>query len=747
LGNLRIFANSINILLLIYGLALAIQNGATHSTRPLSDIDPSSPGFPVELEAVANSSEQTTLRADIVDLSARLNGASEMRLFFGTYADRAFIKSLRLVDSQSGEALFTREPGWHENNAIITMTRVAPALHGSYALTQMELIAEVKPGQRLAIWTQSPGVGDDAIGSNLLAKTSTQSGIVRGTWLSRDEISPRSRIGLLAYTWSHESYVYWILAGCLGVIVLGAILFQQHFSKVSAILCFFAGMTVIYAVICPPFHAPDEPDHFLTIAGIGGYEHLSQSALLLANRGHFETIKFRPDVQFSTEDVNKPLEGKWAEHISPGGPIANRSPLAAMIWPFVAKGLGDLDAGSALMCLRIFNTLILLVGILIGIWATPSPFKVPFGVLMSGIPTLLFFAMHWSNYIFIIAFTVASVGFIFRCIFRSNLRSWQFAVWGSISGCLFISGIAGIAGWLVNFLIAGVSLAFTAKPRRALVNYFVFFIFSSLVILQTAGPIYLSAISVSLSRLAPFESWLGSWFYFPRMLLSSGVVGGFLILILSMVVQTTTPRLNHFSNRLPWVARIELLLFAALILISVKRQIPILPNIESSTHGLTTSAYAIKSVKVILASFGFGPSDPLLVKTFWGGFGWIDSMPDEPFFHLMRLGPTLGIFLLLIFASTGRSIKSWAWLHIGAIVSAIYLMLLAIGTFRVPANLHGRYMIGFYLVMLSFSWLGFLELYKYLSPSKRQFMIQFLITLALATHVYCWCHLLVRYFG
>ena len=137
----------------------------------------------------------------------------------------------------------------------------------------------------------------------------------------------------------------------------------------------------------------------------------------------------------------------------------------------------------------------------------------------------------------------------------------------------------------------------------------------------------------------------------------------------------------------------------------------------------------------------------ILVKTFWGGFGWLDSMPDEPFFHLMRLGPTLGIFLLLIFASNGRSIKSWAWLHIGAIVSAIYLMLLAIGTFRVPANLHGRYMIGFYLVMLSFSWLGFLELYKYLSPSKRQFMIQFLITLALATHVYCWCHLLVRYFG
>jgi hypothetical protein len=728
-------------------VVLALADGATHSVNRLSDIDPSWPGFPVELEANLDGKQQTILKAEIHDPQARLKGASEVRFFIGTYADRAFLRSLKLVDPTTGTVIFKREPGWQADNASISLKRVAPILPPLNGAGRIELVAEVEPGQRLAIWTQSPGVGVDDAGSNLLVETSNQSGILRGTWLSSSKISPWSRLDLLAYTWGHQSYIYWLLIGGLGFIGLATAIFAKKFSNAWAIVSFFAGVTVIYAIICPPFQAPDEPDHFLTMSSSTGHENLSRSALLLANRGHFEAIKFRPDVQFSAEDVDRPLEGKWAEHISPSGPIVNRSPLAAMIWPALAGNVADLDAGSALMRLRIFNTLILLVGLLIGIWATPSPLKVTVGALLSGITTLPFFAMHWSNYIFIIVFAMASVGFIFRCIFSERIDYRHFAAWGLISGLLFISGIAGIAGWFVNCLIAGISLAFTEKPRRALVNFTLFFIFSSIVILQSAGPIFLSTISVSLSRIGPVESWLGAWFYFPRMLIASGVVGGLLVFILSLVVHTATPRFHHFSNRLPWLARIELLLFSALLMASIRLKIPTLPNIESTIHGLTTVAYALKSLKVMGASLGFGASDPLLVKTFWGGFGWLDSMPDEPFFHLMRLGPTLGIFLLLILASTGRAIKSWAWLHIGAIVSAIYLMLLAIGTFRVPANLHGRYMIGFYLVMLSFSWLGFLELYKYLSPSKRQFMIQFLITWAVATHVYCWCHLLVRYFG
>jgi hypothetical protein len=550
----------------------------------------------------------------------------------------------------------------------------------------------------------------------------------------------------VSYIWTDGVWLNILLTVAflfLSIFVLG---FSGNSRKTFFILI-LTGISILYCVICPPFQAPDEPDHFLTLTAARSFDSLTNEALTLAQRSLFQEIKFRQDVHFSAEDVNNPSSADWASHVSVAHSLEHRSPLAFFLWKHLPDALGDLDASNALLTLRLFNATLLAFSFALFIWLTPKEILAPLCLLIIAIPTLPFFSMHWSNYILLIGPTIVSIGFLIRGIYGTQMKPYYFFIWGLISCLLFASGVAGVPGWFANYLLAAFVIILTNAPSLGFINMTAFVATGALFIIPLSGSSFLHPVMVAFNTIPIVNKTQLTTSSFAFALIICSVFSVIAVTATTWVARKFEAIVLTGLRYIPWIARLELLLFILFCLTSLKVAVSPIPDIETGTNNLSGISYAAKAIKVMIASLGLGASDGLLVKTFWGGFGWLDSMPSEAFFHLMRLGPTIGICLLLAFASTGRAAKSWVWLHLGALVSGLYLILLAVGTSRAPANLHGRYMVGFYLIMLSFAWLGFLELYRSLSPNRRQLMVNILVTVALATHVYCWCHLLVRYFG
>ena len=99
--------------------------------------------------------------------------------------------------------------------------------------------------------------------------------------------------------------------------------------------------------------------------------------------------------------------------------------------------------------------------------------------------------------------------------------------------------------------------------------------------------------------------------------------------------------------------------------------------------------------------FGGYPPDQLLVWTFWGGFGWLEMSP--PFWLISALAGTFGA-LVAIWAwqsvwrrQTGRA----AALLLTLAGLAASLTLYAIVTAWTLDFVHGRYLIGWYLMLLA----------------------------------------------
>ncbi|NDE18361.1 hypothetical protein EBZ80_25945, partial [bacterium] len=439
--------------------------GTTHSARPLSDVDPGAPGFPVQLSGDLPAEDGWRFATGRIKTGSDvLAAAGEIRFFVGTYGARPDAREFILRDTASGEVLFARDPGPVENNAEVRLRRVKdPVKSPAQPFRELRLEVSFRGGESLAVWAQVPGAGDEAARRNLLVSSGDQRGIIWGTWMSDVQVAPASRFVMLEAMWDHAVVARLTLV--LGLFLMACVFFGRH-----QVVSLFVGIAAIYAWLVPPFQAPDEPDHFLTLAeDIGGAagDSMSTGALRLANLGHFESIKFRPAVKFAAEDVNHPDSGGWATHITPTGSHALRSPLAGILWPIAGSAVARLGAADALMTLRWFNVMLLAGAWLVFMGFVPVAFSFVSAMCLLTIPTLPFFGLHWSNHALPLASTVAATGVALRVISGTRARNADYLIWGGLSGLCFVSGVTGIASFAVMAGLAGISLLRDAKNSVA----------------------------------------------------------------------------------------------------------------------------------------------------------------------------------------------------------------------------------------------------------------------------------------
>ena len=163
------------------------------------------------------------------------------------------------------------------------------------------------------------------------------------------------------------------------------------------------------------------------------------------------------------------------------------------------------------------------------------------------------------------------------------------------------------------------------------------------------------------------------------------------------------------SQRVRLITIPGVLLFSLGILGPIWGTAHYLGNIEGVPLPEPIPSYIMRVLIAFGGSQGFGSPDYFLIRYYWCGFGWLDTL--FPGGVVMLLG--LPVFCGNIFiwwrayctASLQLASRLWVWF----IACAMYLAVLAIWARSSipPINLHGRYLILFNLLFLPLGFTGF----------------------------------------
>jgi hypothetical protein len=554
---------------------------------------------------------------------------------------------------------------------------------------------------------------------------------------------------LLAYLWGRvptsDGFVYGIVAISYLIVTLGSFLVLRRLWGLSlgpgmtsfGVAIMFWGIGLLYTLVIPPYQAPDEPDHVLTYLTLSPNSALAKDALDLANQGHFERIKFKHQEKFAVSDIDRPMSGPWASHITATDTL--RSPYITAIWQTVAKATAHFSISKTIWLLRAINLSIVTLAIMVGILILELCQKSSVGsslILGLLVPTLPFFSMHVSNYSVLIA------GWILQAIVVLGLlnpdvpsRRPLLGAGIAVSAALQLfggnAGILALAFWGVFFG----TLVITRGPRIRLTHgaqYLMGMALGTLVMILLVLPIVPNLVEFVQLKLS---------FINLQKVLELRMAGAAALLIAFVVVAWQL--LVRFARG---HRRLSVLCVRSFLILGLVGTILIpldpLPNIETPTH-LGRLGYVTLTLGNFLYGLGLGPIDGFIVTSFWGGFGWLDAILNPRIIWGVKGIVSFGIGYL-IWRRVFSLGKDWAATFFACVVgSLVWLSALAVATNLMGINLHGRYMIGVYLLIIAIGSFGIQDFVRHQDYPRLTWSV---ILLALVgVHMDTLLHLQLRY--
>jgi hypothetical protein len=578
--------------------------------------------------------------------------------------------------------------------------------------------------------------------------------------------------------WDSSPLFNIVAIAAFGLLVAASVMMARGMSGPSATILTIAGVTSMYVWICPPFQAPDEPDHFLTLsAGVAQEDEverrLDDSALELANRGWFEAIKFRPEVTFAAEAIGNPMVGGWAQHVAKTGSPGTRSPLAGLLWPRLRMIVSGLSAANGLLVLRGFNALLFIAASVVFLWGGGFGLGSPLVLTLLLTPTLPFFAMHWSNHGLALAAMAAGVGFFLNSVSGRKMQPWHFALWGAVSGAAAVSGATGIAtsASLTTLALWAVLLGGIGGVRSPGCSLLFYFIACLSIVFVFADRQYFAMVQDRVREILPLAIRheeghpLAMGIIVMATVIAVGLVVVFCEVLARRMAHAKLGETGNFQLGTMLIARIQLALWIAFLLFSIRAPLQILPTIEGNEkEGVTVLRYCFKAAQAFLYGFGTGAGDPLIVESFWGGFGWLDASPPGWLVRMCRAVPTVGITWVLFAAATSSAAAArrlWLSLNVFTLTAILASMAMAGSAYRINVNLHGRYLVPVYFLFLVPAGVGFIRFINWVTARiagqgearAQQTLLglnaprQLLFLGVLFVHTVCWQSLIVRYLG
>lgn len=482
---------------------------------------------------------------------------------------------------------------------------------------------------------------------------------------------------------------------------------------------FALSLGLVYGVLVPPFHAPDEPDHFLSFARLAEMPELESDARILARKGHFERIHFHQWERFLPRHMEQPYPDAWTEVDESGiiqvadSAMETRSTLTTGIWKacaFLFKGAG---AAKTLLGLRLVNTAFWALACIIGVLLIEkaAPKNRVFPAFLFLVPSLPFFAMHLSNFAqYTHVLTMLSC-FTLGLYLRGKRLQCGGLLLGLFSAAVVLAASSGIVmlgciGCIALGRLVVVMGNGAARFREAATFWLGMVLGWAPILLFIDGPQFERLEASLRTVLAVADPSAANVFNAPFIItvfLASGLIG----VTAEMLLSRTGDALRALVRRLiTWVNWIAALAVGVLLVYAPYTQYV---NVPSEMRQVGVEKYINIAIYNLFSSLTFREPDLMLSTTFWSGFGWHDVFFDPLVVQIMAGIAGCGLFLALMSAGADyrRSARLLAALF-GALVSGILMVfVVASGAGGGQPNVHGRYLLGTYLVVLSLAFAGF----------------------------------------
>ncbi len=517
---------------------------------------------------------------------------------------------------------------------------------------------------------------------------------------------------------------------------------------------------MLYAVLAPPLSGPDEPYHLLGLADLVGDTSLPDETVAWMGQTHLLRIRFRPTERFRTVDIGSPYIADDSE-LRPTE-VEMRSAVLAALWRTVGPGLRGQPAPRTLLAIRLLNTLLfaLAVGATTALAtacaAAAYPQLLCFPFLF--VPALPFFAMHVSETAPLCsAYVLLAIGLV--VMFLDGPRAhWAGLPLGLGSGLMLA---AGRSPWPLAAIVAAALIARVVlgpnqpgNERRAALVFWSGFAVGGSVFYLLLNDAYRQMVLIYAqfvpAVLRPAAGWLLGY---PAAAACVVALAAVLEVSLGPLRAGVATRLARPAAKLMRWGALTLAVLVVLCLVG-SLFLPY-PQLELEPRQPLTSTERVFRVLTTMATM-FRLRDPnfLLHSSFWVGFGWLDTMPGPPFLSLLALLTAVALVGLLLYLARQRQVRQCLWLLALGLGATLALVLYTLTTQDLPMALQGRYLIGWYLVILAVigSWIALVE-----PPSPRMLngrlagvaripRTAVLLALSGVLHVYCLAFILWRYF-
>lgn len=690
----------------------------------------------------------------------------DLQLLIGTY-DRKFIEISRAeLVSETGGCLYRVESGTIlQNNTHLLFKKI----FCDQFVSQFKLEIQVNEPSQLALWTFLGDSSTQGLGPRIRINGTEVSELNRIHFLygfySVPTANPNARrFQLLRHMWNsplEESMFFSVIILFCFLFSYSLMFFLMSKNWAIAAIISWAALACYYSILIPPFHAPDEPDHALSFADLLKDRAVSDGFLKLSQIGHFEKIKFYSHHKFTSSDALVPSKLAWSSHIA-APDMKSRSLLTVKLWSVFELLSTSHNPGVILLSLRIFHSILIALSLGVAIFLSKDAFdhsKI-FVILLMLTPSLPFFSMHISNYFTTIMLSLVQSGILIAVLNNRFLKVGYVALIALVISMAPFSSSAAV-GLLIPWLFVISHIASTNLqniPRYSKISNLTQRYVVCIIILIT----FYNLIGAEIRPISmiPWESLLVQDEQLMSKYERTFGVSVFLFLAFFVLnqVETLAPKM--------WKRTLEKIVFGlsrGFIFLILSATVygaifysffseHVLPNIESSDNWLNPLKYTKEVMISLIAMFNLAHSDFLFSSSYWVGFGWLEAMPSQVFILSVRAIMNFGLvvyFVYLLLKAPFFEVYRASLFLFGMI---FFLCVLAWMASKNHMNLHGRYLICFYLSLVPFSALGwssvlgrkFVE--KWMRPFESTATSYSIASVILIIHGYCSYFLLERYF-
>lgn len=648
------------------------------------------------------------------------------------------------------------------------------------------LIIKSTGSPELSVWVQK-SIGKPVSPILWTSVANTQGDPVYGSlsgWFrySDEGVPSYSKAQLLAQTWGLGvggdktiytlvgiAFLLWILG--MGLLLAPDLMAVKVIPRVlgEAVGCtlIFGSICLIFALIFPPFHGPDETNHFFTYTKIAGKESLEKGALELANKGCFQRIHRRADNKFVSRDALEIRNEEWPHYGSHHYPL-DRSPLERVCWMMLGKIMPHENAASVMLQLRVINGLFVALCILLALTLAGSIFPMRhlapwFSAPVVLIPCIAHYSTVISNYPFLIGGYVIQMvvlGILWASTDSSQISNRNLAKIGILLGLGLGIALCSADNAIVTLPFWGVILPAWLMGRRLSEQCQATGMKDSVILLGSMlGTLILFCIalapasinhsflpgmtSTKLAQIFPVD---GSQFLAGIGLL---LIYSAALIAFTSVLSVFAPTIIKISWRIPWRAAGLVVLVLITIALMLWKAPPV-PEIDLSRGANTTAIkYAVTVVGAFAGGLFPGQADGMICGSFWRKLGWLETDLPAGLMEFLRLSTGMGI-ILLIGACISRSYVTGLGFFAAANILGLVACLIAIGVlyFTVLYNVNSRYILVAYLFAAMLAAEGYRRVFSGNDSTGSRSLLPpaCICMLAIGIQSWSWSTILNRYF-